>query len=220
MRINVFFSNTANSMRSRGGISLSLSLIFSLYNLAVGIAFKLLWNFSVSFYYMLLTLIKYVILRKQDPRRNVSPRRHIFFRIENILLLMTDISLIAPIALMILQKTTPVNMGMIPTIAMAAYTTYKITMACINYKRSEKAGIYTFRILRAISLKEAIVSIITLQNTMIFVFGDPADMKSVTVWTSIGMYVSLIAISVFQFIKLRDCNDLDRASEKNDLTDL
>lgn len=50
------------------------------------------------------------------------------------MLLTLNLALICPIALMV-KFEKPVNMGQIPAIAMAAYTTYKITMVSIHICR-------------------------------------------------------------------------------------
>ena len=77
------------------------------------------------------------------------------------LLLILNASLIVPITIMVKQQR-PVTMTLIPAIAMAAYTTYKITMASVNLKRSKKTADSLVRFLRMISFIDALVSILTL----------------------------------------------------------
>ena len=56
----------------------------------------------------------------------------------SVLLLILNISLIVPITIMVKQQK-PVHLTMIPAIAMAAYTTYNISMAFINLRRSRNS---------------------------------------------------------------------------------
>ena len=48
-----------------------------------------------------------------------------------------DLSLMLPLALMVTQAT-PVTMGLVPAIAMAAHTTYKIILASIHFRREKR----------------------------------------------------------------------------------
>ncbi len=187
--------------------SLILNLAFATFNLVVGVLFRLVWNFSISFYYFLLVAIKAVILsgennwsKGEEPCFDVRLK---LFKLENVFLFLIDVALIVPIILLILLKSDPVNIGTIPTIAIAAFTTYNIIAACINFNRSAKSGSLTLHGLKIISLKEAIVSVITLQNTMVCVFGNAEDMQALTALTSAGMYVCILAVSVFQFFKIK-----------------
>ena len=57
--------------------------------------------------------------------------------IASIVLFILNIALILPLAIMVVRQK-PVNLTLIPAIAMAAYTTYKVIMASINLKRRKK----------------------------------------------------------------------------------
>ncbi len=212
MKVKQFFRRTLSDRAYRwyvvAIISFILSIAFLTYNLILGVIFRLVWNFSVTFYYLLLMLIKAIILQSENKWKLLSEtelrsKRLKLFKLENVFLLLIDFALIAPITLMILSQKNTVNIGMIPTIAVAAYTTFRVVMACINYHRSKKTDNLALHGLKIISLKEAIVSIITLQNTMVVVFGDFKQMLTLTTVTSAGMLASMIAISIMQIIKLK-----------------
>ncbi len=190
------------------GVSFIVSLAFAVYNFIVGLLFRLPWNFSIAFYYLVLVIIKAIILygerrlRKNPPEQLLQKRRTLF-TITHTFLLLIDFTLVAPIVFACLQPHKAVDIGMIPTIACAAFTTYKITMACINYTRAKKVENLALYSLKIISLKEAIVSVITLQNTMVAVFGDPQSMLSLTTWTNVGMLSVAFILTLYQFIHLR-----------------
>ncbi len=210
MKVKDFWNNLIHDRLFRwyifAGVSFLASFAFAIYNLVIGIIFRLVWNFSVSFYYLFLMTIKAIILHyeykwKDDSRAEIQRNRLTLLKVENIFLLLIDLALIAPIVLMVLQEKQTVNVGMIPAITMAAYTTYKIVTACINYNRSGKTDNLALYGLKIISLKEAIVSIITLQNTMVVVFGSVSDMWTLTTWTTGGMFALILGISIYQLIK-------------------
>ncbi len=212
MKVKEFFANLIHNRIYRwyllAIISFAVSIVFLIYNFIVGVIYKLVWNFSVSFYYLLLMIIKGIILYGENKWKNLQPEkirdnRIKLFKIENVFLILIDLILIAPVVLLLLEQKRAVNIGMIPTIAIAAYTTYKIIIACVNYSRTKKSDNLAIHGLKIISLKEAIVSIITLQNTMVVVFGKVSDMLTLTTCTSIGMLASMVVISIFQFVKLK-----------------
>jgi hypothetical protein len=112
-------------------------------------------------------------------------------------MLLLNVSLIVPVSLMVmLQK--PVSMTFIPAIAMASYTTYKVTMAAVNLKRRRKSADRLIRLLRTISFIDALVSILTLQNTLIMVMakGNLSDILPLTAISSGAIWAFILLLSV------------------------
>ena len=87
---------------------------------------------------------------------------------------------------------------MIPAIAMATYTTYKIVMASVNLKRRTRSENRLVRLLRMINFIDALVSILTLQNTLIMVnMKDESNrMLSLTAVTSAAIMLAVLALSI------------------------
>ena len=112
------------------------------------------------------------------------------------LLLLLNVSLIVPISLMVVQQK-PVRMTLIPAIAMAAYTTYKITMASIHLRRRRRTRNRFVRLLRTVSFIDALVSILTLQNTLIMVSSNGGDMGMLplTAASSAAVWLSTLGLS-------------------------
>ena len=122
------------------------------------------------------------------------------FLISSILLLVMDVSLIWPITMMVVLDK-PVSMGLTPAIAMAAYTTWKITMASIHMGRQRRraGGNTLVAELRTVNFIDALVSILTLQNTLIMVNRTAADENSmlpVSAASSAIIYVVILSITV------------------------
>ena len=116
-------------------------------------------------------------------------------------LLLLNASLVVPVSVMVVQQR-PVNMTLIPAISMAAYTTFKIVMASMNLRRMRKTPDSLVRILRTISFIDALVSILTLQNTLISVNSTEFD-RSMFVLAATTSAVIFIAIMVISVISLR-----------------
>ena len=92
------------------------------------------------------------------------------FQISAALLLVLDLALAAPISIMALFAK-PVYLGLNAAIAMAAYTAWKITMASVHLLRQRRrpSGSILVLELRTVNFIDALVSILTLQNTLIMV---------------------------------------------------
>ena len=111
-----------------------------------------------------------------------------------------DLALFWPITMMVVLDK-PVSMGLTPAIAMAAYTTWKIIMASIhmNQQRSRSGGNILVAELRTVNFIDALVSILTLQNTLIMVNRAAADenfMLPVSAASSAIIYVVIVFITV------------------------
>ncbi len=176
------------------------TLAFLGYNLFMGIAYHSIWNISISIYYFLLLTMKSTVIMCEKIWRNASAellrtRRVKLFRAVCRILILVDAAMALPIALMVMSQRQ-VDMGMIPAIAVAAYTTYKVTLAVINYQKTRKKDHLSLHLLKIINLMDAMVAVLTLQNTLVTVFGEGEDMLMLTSWTSAGMLGLMVTLTV------------------------
>ena len=179
--------------------SLAVTMVFAIYNGFLGIYHSSVWYGTICVYYMVLAGLRGTIIFFQRKQREKSGEK--VYITASVLLLILNISLIVPVSLMVIQQK-PVNMTLIPAIAMAAYTTYKITMAAINLKRRRKSADNLIRMLRTISFIDALVSILTLQNTLIMVSarGNLSEILPLTAITSGAVWAFILLLSVSAFI--------------------
>ncbi|MCD7888782.1 MAG: hypothetical protein LUG23_02485 [Oscillospiraceae bacterium] len=185
---------------SSAWLSLGITVGFAAYNGYLGIAKGSLWHGSIAAYYIILAIIREIILlseRKIRTQENRNKARLRTFRVSSAFLMLLNIALICPIALMVMFEK-PVTMGKIPAIAMAAYTTYKIIMASVNFgsKKKKLSGNILISELRAINLIDAIVSVMSLQNTLIMVNGGAESMLTLSAITSGAMYALVLVITI------------------------
>ncbi len=202
-----------------GVISTVATFAFLIFNFALGVLYGSIWHLSIILYYLLLFALKATILICERAWRHkdaleLRVRRRAFFGVQNVFLIVVDTALVAPLTLIFFQKKA-VSMGQIAAIAIAAYTTYKITMATVSYFKYKKTDNLSLEGLKIISVKEAIVSVMTLQNTLISVFGDPEDMLALTAWTNLGMLALMIGISVFRLVKSKNAQKSEVKVIKN-----
>lgn len=197
-------------------ITLIITFFFTIINAFLGIYYLSIWHGTISVYYMILILIRLLIIINENKIKNKTDnekeqKRLKCFYITFIILLFLDISLLVPITLMAFNERS-YNFGLIIAIAFASYTTYKIVMAIIIYKRNRSNDNITFRELKTIDLIDAIISILTLQNTLI-IANDGFDntMFILTYVTSFIAIVFIIFISILLFVKVKKYNKEKRA---------
>ena len=189
-------------------VSMLIGFAFALYNGVIGIVCRSLWNGAICVYYFLLAGIRAIIIslhRKEAAGRHkwdAAHRRKTCFATHMVLILM-NISLVVPVAVMVNGRRS-YTYGLIPAIAMAAYTTYRITMSIIHYRRSRhNANIYVAE-LRAINVIDSLVAVLTLQNALIVTNGGMTDeMQTLSAWTSAGILVIIAVITVQSLLRIR-----------------
>ena len=185
--------------------SFGCTALFALYNGYLGLWHRSVWHGSICAFYLLLMAIRGMVLltekrgqARSEIERNRCRRRT--FLISSLFLLALDLALMLPIAMMVVLDK-PVTMGLIPAIAMAAYTTWKITMASlhINWQRRRASGNILIAELRTVNLIDALVAILTLQNTLIMVKRTDAgenSMLPVSAASSAVIYVMIVVITL------------------------
>ena len=147
--------------------SLIFMFLFSIYNRIIGALNESLWHESISIYYFILVIIKLIIIVYLNKSKL---RKHDVFilRLTKVLLIILNILLIVPIVLMIYNKRL-IEMSLIFSITIALYVTIKTTKSIIIFIKKRKEDDMLVKELRIIDLIDTVVSILTLQHTLIFV---------------------------------------------------
>ncbi|MBR4700948.1 MAG: hypothetical protein IKP19_04555 [Oscillospiraceae bacterium] len=180
--------------------SLAVTVLFALYNGFLGVYHASLWHGTICVYYLILSALRGLIVlserRIAGSAREAEARRRVYV-ISAVLLFILNVSLVVPVSLLVLLQK-PVALSLIPAIAMATYTTYKIVMASVNLKRRTRSENRLVRLLRMINFIDALVSILTLQNTLIMVnMKDESNrMLSLTAVTSAAIMLAVLALSI------------------------
>lgn len=205
---NSYKSDYLYSTITSSSVSLVINSAFTIFNGILGIVYHSLWNGSICVYYFLLAVIRTIIVNEQRKesrlrQRNCKKRRRKTFIITHILLLLMNITLIVPIIVMIKGERS-YTYGLIPAIALAVYTTYRITMGIIHFKKSFKSKNLLVSELRTINLIDSLLALLTLQNAMIIANGGMNnEMKTLSAWTSVGVFVLIIILTIFSFLKVK-----------------
>ena len=177
------------------------TLLFALYNGYLGLRFGDIWGISIAIYYLFITIARMICLGiekklkgNEDKSKDII-RRKVYAGM-SIFIFFIDICLFVPITLMVVCPKD-VSFGIIPAIAFATYTTYKIIMAIVNYNKTKKMGNLTYTFLRELSIIEALASILSLQHILIMVKGGMTD--DMLLLSAISSFAILTIIILFSF---------------------
>ena len=202
-----------------------VTFVFAGYNVVLGVLHGTVWNVCIAVYYFLLVFMKFTMAwaekryhdagLTEDERRN---RREKFLLWQSVMLFVIDLSLLAPVVMMIKSERV-VDYSSVAAIAMATYTVYKTVAASLNYSKTRKSLNLGVRIIRDVYFKDALVSVISLQYVMINTFGDGVNGVMLTVSEVTGsllwlLIVTVSAFSMVQAIRLRKSRKNSASSEE------
>lgn len=162
--------------RLRVNVSLYGTLIYNaayaLLQLGMGIWHHSFWFCSLSGYYVSLAVTRFFLVRytsKHKPGEKMLTELR-KYRACGIVFLVMNLALALMIFFMVYWNRT-FHHHEITTIAMAAYTFTSLTLAIINTVKYRKYNSPVYSASKAISLASALVSMLTLESTMLTTFG-------------------------------------------------
>lgn len=164
--------------------SLLLNTAFAAYHLAFGIVSKSWWLLTLGSYYLVLTLVRFFVLRSAKKERLAT-------NITGIMLMVLTLPLLGTVILSV-ARDTGLKLHMIVMIAMALYAFTKITLATVNLVKSRRSSSATLITLRNISFADAFVSIFALQRSMLVSFEGMSDTEIVIMNAVLGSAVCVI----------------------------
>ena len=202
-------------------LSLYGTLIFNgayaALQLGMGLWHHSIWFYSLSGYYILLAIMRFMLLRHtkeykplQDIKKELKR-----YRICGIYLLLLNSALTVILFYIIWQNRT-FKHHEITTIAMAVYTFTTFTFAVINIIRYRKYKSPVFSAAKAISLACACVSIITLEATMLTTFsaGNDEMFRRIMMATS-GGAISIFIVGMAIYMIVNATKQLKNKCESN-----
>lgn len=157
-----------------------INMAYTVYNGVIGIMNRSEWFITMAVYYSLLGIMRYravsagrKISRMEDPQQ-VERRQLSVIRTDGILLMVLNLALCGVVLLTIAQETAKAY-SEIMVISIAAYTFYKITMAVIKVRKMQSPILIT---IRNIGAADALVSMLTLQATMLASFKETSSLDA------------------------------------------
>ena len=153
--------------------SLLWNTAYAVFQLGLGFWHHTFWFYSLAGYYLCLAVMRFFLVRYTSKYLAGEKMRDELIRYRNcgIAFLMMNMALALIIFFMVYWNRT-FEHHEITTIAMAAYTFGTLTMSIISVIKYRKYNSPVFSASKAISLAAALVSMLTLESTMLTTFSD------------------------------------------------
>ena len=188
--------------RLRMNVSLYGSLIwntaYGILQLGLGYWHRTFWFYSLAAYYISLAVMRFFLVRHTS--RHKAGEEMLLelkkYRTCGIVFLIMNLALTLMIFFMVYWNRT-FEHHMITAIAMAAYTFTSLTTAIVNVVKYRKYNSPVFSASKAISLAAALVSMLTLESTMLTTFGDGTMTATAQKWMlgATGGVISLLIVA-------------------------
>ena len=164
--------------------SLSFNIAFASYHVVMGLVTSSWWLLTLGSYYLVLTVVRFVVLRSKSKERFVT-------KFTGWMLILLSIPLFGTVILSVVRDRGH-ERHMIVMIAMAVYAFTKITLATINLIKARRSTSATLVTLRNISFADAFVSIFALQRSMLVSFDGMSEVEIVIMNAILGSVVCVI----------------------------
>ena len=185
--------------------SLAWNALYGLLQLWLGFYHHTFWFYSLGAYYICLGVMRFFLLlhtRRYAPGEKMRSELKKYCACGWVFLVM-NLSLALIIFFMLYWNRTFVH-HMITAIAMAAYTFTSFTFAIINVVKYRKYNSPVFSASKAITLAAALVSMLTLESTMLTAFGEGTMSALEQKWmlgaTGIGISVLIVAMAIYMIV--------------------
>ena len=142
--------------------SLGTNITFAAYYLVFGILWGSRWILSIGSYYVVLSISRFVVLQTRSGGRFIA-------RFTGWMLMILSIPLAETVFLTVTEERGQ-KFHMIVMIAMAAYAFTRITLATVDLVKSRHSRSEKTITLRNLSFADAVVSIFSLQRSMLVSF--------------------------------------------------
>ena len=166
--------------------SLSFNIAFASYHVVMGLVTSSWWLLTLGSYYLVLTVVRFVVLRSKSKERFVT-------KFTGGMLILLSIPLFGTVILSVVRDRG-YERHMIVMIAMAVYAFTKITLATINLIKARRSTSATLVTLRNISFADAFVSIFALQRSMLVSFDGMSEVGIVIMNAILGSVVCVIVL--------------------------
>ena len=177
--------------------SLLTNVVYAVGNCAVGFAGYSWWFITVGVYYAVLATTRFSVLQIRRKARHSRDTDTFVKRITGILLIVLSFCLIGVNILSVI-KERGTQFHPIIMIAIATYTFTKITIAIIGLAKTRKKASSITRTLRNISFADAVVSVYTLQRSMLVTFPGmaPNEIQLFNILTGIATYLTVLLLGI------------------------
>ncbi len=184
---------------------LAVNMFYAGFKLVFGIIYQSVWFGTLSVYYILLALMRFLLLRhvnREDIGKNmVGELRR--YRLCGIILLVMNQAL-AGVVILVVHRNSGFEYPGLLIYVMAMYTFYITITAIVNVIRFRRYGSPVMSAAKVINLTAAAVSVMSLETAMLAQFGggdDPAFRRMMTGVTGAAVCFLVLAMAVFMIVQ-------------------
>lgn len=178
-------------------IRLAVNVICAAGHCVIGLLTPSWWFITVGAYYTVLAATRFSILKIQRKARENSDIERLAKRITGILLVVLSFCLIGVNILSAVRDRGTVYHEII-MISIALYSFSKITLSVIGMVRERRSGSPIIKTLRNVSFADAVVSIYTLQRSMLVSFPgmEPSEIQLFNIITGTAVWLIILLLGV------------------------
>lgn len=185
--------------------SLSLNLIYGLFELITGVYYKSWWFITLAIYYLLLCVMKTLLVRNINKQLSNDKKEFKKLKVTGIILLFLNLILVGMIIL-IIQKNQQIIYNGFVIYAVAFYDFYLIISAIANVIKYRKNHSPILIASKCINLTVAMISMISLEVAMVSTFGNEESGFKLIMTGSMGFGICIInsIMSIYMIIKANE----------------
>ncbi len=192
------------------------NVTYALFQLSLGFINNSFWFFSLAIYYLCLALVRFYLVdytRNNKIKDNLKDE-FIHYRMCGFILLILNIIISIIIFFMVFMDKSFVHHEII-TIAIATYTFVTFGYAIYNIIKYRKVGSPVLSAGKAVRLAQALVSMLTLEATMLSTFGSESlDITTKRIFLIItGTFVSTLIVLMAIYMIIRSNKTLKILNE-------
>ncbi|MBQ9168660.1 MAG: hypothetical protein IJX67_09675 [Oscillospiraceae bacterium] len=199
---NQYLTDAAFKVRISLYTSLAINLVYSAFKLVSGIYYRSLWIGAIAGYYILLSVIRFVLLNHMERKKNAGMIEEFrSYRISAVLMLLINLTLTGIVLNMILVEKTPAVSDVF-VITNASYTFYVLTVSIIDLVKYRKYKSPVMSASKAIRFTQALVSLLSLEASMLVQFGDDESYRRLMLAVSgAGVCIIVLSMSVYMIVR-------------------
>lgn len=185
--------------------SLVWNMAYAIFQMGLGFMHETIWYHSFAAYYAILGIMRFFLFKyskKNTPGEQVKVELK-RYRLCGILLAVMNLALGVIVGFIVYQNRTFVH-HQITTITIATYTFTTLTIAIVNVVKYHNHKSPVFSAAKAINFAAALVSLLTLETTMLNTFGDETTAVSAQMllgFTGSAVLVAILVMSIVMIVK-------------------
>lgn len=180
------------NVRSKELLKFIINLIFAIYNCVLGLASVSWWFIAVGAYYVVLGIMRITVISSSSKNRK---NEKFIMKFSGIMIFVLSVVLCG-IVYMTVNQYGVIKYHEIAMITIALYAFVKLTFAICEFTKSRKTHSPYIKILRSIAFTDSIVSIYSLQRSMLVSFEGMSVENIILLNTLSGIGMCIIAVCI------------------------